>query len=614
MALFKKPGKLITKIWIYILLPTLGILFALSACLTLFFNSFYLNTAIENAAKETANVSSRFLETYRYMLKRFISLTVSDAFRSDVKELLDADGSSYSQCNNLLQEDFSAYMQINDLISSVLIAQKAQNGSLYLYYPYTLRPKRGEVDYNVFESGGGISFLPSSPSLYNGLDESMSIVLPLKYLEHENFIVLSENEEETELVFCFFLDTEAVYNYLRLFCNDNSEGILYLATEEGECLSLPGGSKEYETVALDNVKNVVGSMMGESPEYAQSGEYHIFCAPVLEDSLYLVNVVPESVFMQQYIYIRSLFFTVGITAVACIIVSSVLLSFFITKPLKKLMYALHTIETGTYRGKMPISSNDEIEQLNDAIDSMYCTIQEQIRRIKREEDEKYNTQMQLLSEQMNPHFLYNALEFINMEVINGHNENASIMISNLGNYLRIGLAYGENLLPFSQEVEHAVSYINIMNYRFSQSVQVTTQIPKQILARPVVKCILQPLVENSLKHGFRVGTSNGFPIAPLITISVEFVGDSLEISVIDNGAGINVERAAQVTKRQYDEADGSRHVGLNNVYRRLASYYGEADILFSSIPFFENRVTIVLPAKYFVSEEENRVELQEEKV
>jgi two-component system sensor histidine kinase YesM len=268
------------------------------------------------------------------------------------------------------------------------------------------------------------------------------------------------------------------------------------------------------------------------------------------------------------------------------------------------MDSLRDIETGSYLEKIPIHSHDEIEQLNDAIDSMYRTIQKQIERIKQEETLKYNAQMQLLSEQMNPHFLYNALEFINMEIVSSHNDNASLMICNLGNYLRTGLAYGENFMPISKEVEHAVSYINIMSYRFSQSIQVTTQIPDYLSDRPIMKCILQPLVENSLKHGFKIGTSGGFPLLPLITISASLTDDALELSVTDNGAGIDIERAEQSLQRQHKNSDGSGHVGLSNVYLRLSSYYTEADITFSSVPFFENKVTVRLPASYFTDTQE----------
>ena len=109
--------------------------------------------------------------------------------------------------------------------------------------------------------------------------------------------------------------------------------------------------------------------------------------------------------------------------------------------------------------------------------------------------------------------------------------------------------------------------------------------------------VVQPLVENSLKHGFRVGTLQSFPFAPMVTIAAVLGEECLELSVTDNGAGIDVEKARAAVRREGGEERG--HVGLNNIYRRLCACYGEAEIDFSSVPFFENRVTIRVPARFF---------------
>ena len=71
------------------------------------------------------------------------------------------------------------------------------------------------------------------------------------------------------------------------------------------------------------------------------------------------------------------------------------------------------------------------------------------------------------------------------------------------------------------------------------------------------------------------------------------------IVAVHVGIGIDIETAEQVTKKKYVPSDTRGHVGLNNVYRRLVSYYKDVDITFSSIPFFENKVTIILPAGPF---------------
>ncbi len=83
--IIRHPKKLITKILLYMLLPTLLVLTSFNGILSLFYGNFSMNSAITNAAGETQQVSSRFQEIYTYTLKRFITLTVSDDFRNKVK-------------------------------------------------------------------------------------------------------------------------------------------------------------------------------------------------------------------------------------------------------------------------------------------------------------------------------------------------------------------------------------------------------------------------------------------------------------------------------------------------------------------------------------------------
>lgn len=230
---------------------------------------------------------------------------------------------------------------------------------------------------------------------------------------------------------------------------------------------------------------------------------------------------------------------------------------------------------------------------------MYQTIQQQFRQIKQDERENFQMELRLLSEQINPHFLYNTLECINMEIYNYHNDTASSMLSNLGGYLRISLSYGNSQHLISQEVDQVKAYVNIMNYRFRHSIHLTTNIDGDLLSMKILKSILQPLVENALKHGFSIDSSVYFPIAPMIDISIWREPDTLSIAITDNGAGIDIEHAKEIMYGSGTDADGRHHVGLHNIYHRLNSFYGKTDITFSSIPFYENKILIRFPYQNF---------------
>ena len=316
--IIRHPQKLITKILLYMLLPTLLVLTSFNGILSLFYGNFSMTSAITNAAGETQQVSSRFQEIYTYTLKRFIALTVSDDFRNKVKFFLQTN-STYTECNNLLQDDITSYTHINNLISSVTISRKLSAWETVVYYPYALRLKHDGVEMiRNYPTVSDITFLPSCESPYNGINESIPILIPMRYHESDDLLLIPQNEAAADFTFCLFFDTESVHNFLRLYCSDDSEGILYLTDQTGQILSLPSSSIEHERVSREDLQNTVSMLIADNGTYAQSADYHIFCAPIVENKLFLINAVPESVFMQSYTYMRSIFLTIGITSVVLV--------------------------------------------------------------------------------------------------------------------------------------------------------------------------------------------------------------------------------------------------------------------------------------------------------
>ena len=208
-----------------------------------------------------------------------------------------------------------------------------------------------------------------------------------------------------------------------------------------------------------------------------------------------------------------------------------------------------------------------------------------------------DAQLKALRSQISPHFLYNTLECINMEILSDRKQTASAMITSLGDFMRIGLNYGNELIPLSTELLHVKSYIDIMNYRFSQKIELISTIPPELTDCLILKSILQPLAENSIRHGFSLDESGCIPVPmPEISVNVFENNGILTIEVIDNGHGIDISRANEALSRD-GRQPCSKHVGLNNVYARLKACYGTAQIHFETIPYFRNVVRITIPYK-----------------
>jgi two-component system, LytTR family, sensor kinase len=170
------------------------------------------------------------------------------------------------------------------------------------------------------------------------------------------------------------------------------------------------------------------------------------------------------------------------------------------------------------------------------------------------------TRLQVLKMQLHPHFLFNTLNAIS-ELIYRDPESAERMISDLSDLLRMSF---ENLevqeIPLKQELEFLQKYLQIESTRFHDRLQVVMDISPETLDASVPNMILQPLVENAIKHGIGPRSEGG-----RINIEASRSGGHLTLSIRDNGLGLLAGGVNDVTEG----------VGLSNTRRRLRHLYGE---------------------------------------
>ncbi len=191
-----------------------------------------------------------------------------------------------------------------------------------------------------------------------------------------------------------------------------------------------------------------------------------------------------------------------------------------------------------------------------------------------------NAKLRALSNQINPHFLFNSLNSISALILDGRSDEAERMLAGLSTYFRSTLSIDPLvMLPLEREVDLHRRYLAIEQMRYPDLV-VDIALPAALADARVPAFIVQPLVENAIKHG--VATS-----APPTRIEIDArqVGDMLEISVTDRGN-------PDVT-RSPPEGSG---IGLANVRQRLEEYFGsrQALTLTAGRGFFEARIAMPL--------------------
>ncbi|MEH7275232.1 sensor histidine kinase, partial [Neobacillus vireti] len=211
-------------------------------------------------------------------------------------------------------------------------------------------------------------------------------------------------------------------------------------------------------------------------------------------------------------------------------------------------------------------------------------------------ERKYKNQMLELAvhqAQLNPHFLYNTLETINWKVIHLTKKPNEIneMIDNLANILRYSLETNNDLVFLADEIKHTKSYVDIQKVRYKEKFTCIWEYDSDIEKYYVIKLMLQPLIENCLHHGMMESKKT-----LSVKIKIKKINSNLFISIIDNGAGIETEKLANIQTRLSSIHVSSDHIGLFNTHKRIQLTYGESyGTSVKSIKGWGTVVTIKIP-------------------
>ncbi|WP_308635398.1 cache domain-containing sensor histidine kinase [Paenibacillus silvisoli] len=271
----------------------------------------------------------------------------------------------------------------------------------------------------------------------------------------------------------------------------------------------------------------------------------------------------------------------GITLL-CLIFAILFNIFFVSRVAKaiiRVVRKMRLVEQGMLDTRVPTSGGkDETVLLARSFNSMVETIGRLLSEVRTEQERKQRAEMMLMQAQIKPHFLFNTLESIN--ALAAQNEGSKIMqmVRRLSILLRTSMHHSETI-NVRQEIDHVRSYLEIQKYRFEDVFSYELSIPDEALEYTILKLTLQPLVENSIQHGFE-----GLPHVGLISISVHLEDGSVIFTIADNGIGMNEEALKRINgltpelERDLDlnvaEQGERRGLGLRNVADRLRIHYG----------------------------------------
>ncbi|WP_097003597.1 sensor histidine kinase [Lacrimispora amygdalina] len=519
-------------------------------------------------------------------------LLVKDPFPQMIADINNYKFTGYARYFTAATAVTDSFLQNHDLVNNVLV----YGDDHIMFSPSSLGISR-HFDQLLPEDiwqYPRITVLPTRYSSMFGKEGVIPISYPVSSILSSKHLAYQDIPNCRKVRFILLIDTDQIRDYFKRMSNRYTY-CMYLADENGQPLDIT--KKEYPDAFLPQICNWIadGSPGQEGTVKAENEDLFLTMDRIKFSDLNVIHITKKSALTGDIKELRSFFILVWIACFLAAVLLSMALSGLLTRNLRVLGTIIRSINDKTYTKRREFNHTDEISLLGVQLNQMYDTIQLQLLQIKDEEQKKAMAEIQMMSEQINPHFLYNTLECIHFQILNGHSETAEGMLESLGKYLRTTLSFGKTLISIEKEVEHVTSYMEIMNRHSSDGILMETKIDPLLKDCKIMKILLQPLAENCIRHGFD-GFISGFePVPPRIDIVISSEENNrITIEVTDNGKGIDIEVAnACITE---NSPESQKHFGLSNIQKRLNACYGDSfHISFISIPYLKNSVIIELP-------------------
>ncbi|MCI9337160.1 MAG: sensor histidine kinase [Lachnospiraceae bacterium] len=305
---------------------------------------------------------------------------------------------------------------------------------------------------------------------------------------------------------------------------------------------------------------------------AEGREYYARCEKIGPSGWLIVSILPHrDVFrlsreMSLEMFLIVVFISLAAYLLAYLISQSTL------KRIAQLTGTMHAVETGNVTVRLTPSGSDEIAQLMagfnqmmDRVDALMKEREESGRQIK-------SLELKALQAQINPHFLYNSLDLINCTAISRNVPEISRMVNSLGQFYRLSLSSGREVISLSEEIKHAKLYVEIQNLRFENKVSAEWDTDPSGDCCQIIKIVLQPLIENAILHGiFEKPSKSG-----RLKVTSRRSADGIRITVEDDGMGMDeaTVRACFSKGAAPVHPVTSSGYGIRNIQERLRLAYG----------------------------------------
>lgn len=517
-----------------------------------------LENAIQDARKNVQDAKNRITDIIENMID------ISNKLYLDNK-LLDILSTEYNDVSELYQ-DYTNYNEITYLLN---IYKNIQSIKIYAYNKTLLNTgeiivademtKKKKWFQEALKKDGKISWDLIYEDNFVRPQYYMSLVRLLKntYGEKVGVIVIYAKGEEIKEFLSKNIETVVTLNNGMIIASSNDKLVgsrLNIGWSNNNEIMKDVTINGKKSTAIVGVLNVTGDE---------------------QSKLRVVSFFPQKEIYKRVNRVSMFAFFVIVFNLAVSLILMMVFSKLITDRISILNQKVNQISHGNLDVKIGILGNDEIGELTENVKIMAESIKNLINEVYVSNIQKQELltrqkeiQLEVLCNQINPHFLFNTLESIRMKAICNNQTDIAQIVFLLSNLLRKSVNMTHEIIPLRKEIEIVSEYLEIQKFRFGDKLDFIIDIDEKLLDYKILPFTIQPMVENSIKHGIEQMIGNG-----IIKISINEANDSIEIKIIDNGLGMSKQKLEDL-KSTLDTSELS-NVGLRNVYQRLKLYYGD---------------------------------------
>lgn len=558
------------SIFLVMIIPT----FILFLVVGFFFIS-YQNKSLEEKGPETLQIFEESLEASLYNMGYQIDAMMSNSsFSLALRNLLDH---TAMQRNDLMVFDmlkylFNSYETSYSYIHSVylylddrerfLTSESGQIANVNTYYDqeWYQEYKNMDSDDLIYTSKRWLQRYA-----YDEPVEVISLYYRATYLDGVIVINVDKSEYGKLLRNVLISDNQTVFLF-------NSKGDI-ICTTDNDFQNI-GQDQRF----MDTIRNHIVSGQYQELSNKWTRIYGKLYYLTIQYSEYADLYQVSAISIKQMFYELNYYLLMALTILILDIAVMFILAYTYTKRsfsyIEECINIFSAAERGEKIDNKFIKEQDEYGILMNNIIFLYIENNKMQMDLREREHENEITEMAALQLQINPHFIFNTLQIMDLEIIKvlGNQSGLHKIVQQLSLVVKYALTNPTEEVKLKKEIDYLKTYLEIQNMRFEGGGIIYFEVDETILETKVFRLILQPMLENCFEHGMRIEKQH-----LLIKVKIFDQGDYIHFAVVDNGRGMSREEISELYMKINNKE--SKNIGLTNLNRRLLLHYGKESAL-----------------------------------